>query len=43
MKYLLGITAALLASTAPIHFASAQESPGDLVKAAIAAEAAPMR
>jgi len=38
MKYLLGITAALLASTAPIHFVSAQESPGDLVKAAIAAE-----
>jgi len=38
MKYLLGITAALLASTAQIHFALAQESPGDLVKAAIAAE-----
>jgi hypothetical protein len=26
MKHLLGITAALLASTAPIQFASAQES-----------------
>src|ERR1700741_5282338 len=38
MKYLLGITAALLASAPPIHFASAQESPGDLVKAGIAAE-----
>ena len=38
MKHLLGITAALLASTAPIQFASAQESPGDLLKAAIAAE-----
>lgn len=38
MKYLLGITAALLASTAGAQFAAAQEGPVDLVKAAVAAE-----
>src|SRR5260370_7160408 len=38
MKYLSGITAALRASTEANHFASDQESPGELVKAAIAAE-----
>jgi hypothetical protein len=38
MKYLFGITAVLLASTAPIQFASAQETPIDLVKSAVAAE-----
>jgi hypothetical protein len=38
MNYLFGITAVLLASTAPIHFASAQETPIDLVKSGVAAE-----
>src|ERR1700722_19629329 len=36
MKYLLGISAALLVSTAPIY--AAKEGPVDLVKAAVAAE-----
>ena len=38
MKHLLGISAALLATTALVQFASAKEGPADLVKAAIAAE-----
>ncbi len=38
MKYLVGITAALLASTVPPQFAAAQEGPIDLVKAGVAAE-----
>jgi glyoxylase-like metal-dependent hydrolase (beta-lactamase superfamily II) len=38
MKVLLGISAALLVSTAPVQFAAAQEGPLDLVKAAVAAE-----
>ncbi len=38
MKHLLGISAALLVSTAPFGVVAAKEAPGDLVKAAIAAE-----
>jgi hypothetical protein len=38
MKYLLGVTAALLASTALVQFAAAQEGPAELLKAAVAAE-----
>ncbi len=38
MKYLLSVTAALLASTALVQFAAAQEGPAELVKAAVAAE-----
>ena len=38
MKYLLGLSAALLAGTAPIYLAAAKEGPVDLVKAAVAAE-----
>jgi hypothetical protein len=38
MKHLLGMSAALLATTALVQFASAKEGPADLVKAAIAAE-----
>ncbi len=38
MTRLLGISAALLVSTAPNVFAAAKETPGDLVKAAIVAE-----
>ncbi len=38
MKILLGLSAALLVSTAPVQFASAKEAPIDLVKAAVAAE-----
>jgi len=37
MKYLLGITAALLASTALVQLAPAQEGPAELVKAAVTA------
>lgn len=36
MKHMMGLTAALLASAAPVHFANA--APIDLVKAAVAAE-----
>ncbi len=38
MKILLGISAALLVSTAPVQFASAKDGPIDLVKAAVTAE-----
>jgi glyoxylase-like metal-dependent hydrolase (beta-lactamase superfamily II) len=38
MKHLLGISAALLATTALVQVASAKDSPADLVKGAIAAE-----
>jgi hypothetical protein len=38
MKHLLGLSAALLATTALVQFASAKEGPIDLVKAAVAAE-----
>jgi hypothetical protein len=38
MKYLLGISAALLATTALVHSSSAKDGPIDLVKAAVAAE-----
>jgi len=38
MKVLLGLSAALLVSTAPVQFASAKDGPIDLVKAAVAAE-----
>jgi outer membrane lipoprotein-sorting protein len=38
MRHLLGVSAALLASTALVQFALAQEGPADLVKAAVAAE-----
>src|SRR5271156_3830956 len=38
MKYLFGVSAALLVTTAPIHFAIAKDSPADLVKAAVTAE-----
>jgi len=38
MKVLLGISAALLVSTAIPHFAAAKDGPIDLVKAAVAAE-----
>jgi hypothetical protein len=38
MKYLLGVAAALLASTALVQFAAAQEGPAELIKAAVAAE-----
>ena len=38
MKYLLGVSAALLVGTAPIQFAVAKDSPADLVKAAVTAE-----
>jgi hypothetical protein len=38
MKYLFGVSAALLVTTAPIHFAVAKDSPADLVKAAVTAE-----
>jgi hypothetical protein len=38
MRYLLSVTAALLASTATVQLASAQQAPIDLVKAAVAAE-----
>ena len=34
MRHLLGVSAALLASTALVQFAAAQEGPADLVKAA---------
>jgi hypothetical protein len=38
MKYLLGISAALLVGTAPVQFAVAKDGPIDLVKAAVTAE-----
>jgi glyoxylase-like metal-dependent hydrolase (beta-lactamase superfamily II) len=38
MKYLLSLSAALLAGTVPVQFAAAKEAPIDLVKAAVAAE-----
>jgi len=38
MKVLLGLSAALLVSTAPVQLASAKDAPIDLVKAAVAAE-----
>ena len=38
MKYLFGVSAALLVTTAPIQFAVAKDSPADLVKAAVTAE-----
>src|SRR6202040_4363256 len=38
MRHLLGVSAALLASTALVQFAAAQEGPAELVKAAVAAE-----
>jgi len=38
MKVLLGLSAALLVTTAPVQFASAKDAPIDLVKAAVAAE-----
>ena len=38
MRYLLGASAALLASTTLVQFAAAQEGPADLVKAAVSAE-----
>jgi glyoxylase-like metal-dependent hydrolase (beta-lactamase superfamily II) len=38
MKYLFGVSAALLVGTAPIHSAIAKDSPADLVKAAVTAE-----
>jgi hypothetical protein len=38
MKYLLCVTAALLASTALVQFVAAQEGPAELIKAAVAAE-----
>ena len=38
MKYLFGVSAALLVGTAPIHHAVAKDSPADLVKAAVTAE-----
>ncbi len=38
MKYLFGVSAALLVSAAPIHFAVAKDGPADLVKAALTAE-----
>jgi len=38
MKYLFGLSAALLVGTAPIQYAAAKDSPADLVKAAVTAE-----
>jgi hypothetical protein len=38
MRHLLGVSAALLASTALVQFAAAQEVPAELVKAAVAAQ-----
>jgi hypothetical protein len=38
LRYLLGVSAALLASTTLVQFAAAQEGPADLVKAAVRAE-----
>jgi glyoxylase-like metal-dependent hydrolase (beta-lactamase superfamily II) len=38
MKYLFGVSAALLVGTAPFHHAFAKDSPADLVKAAVTAE-----
>jgi hypothetical protein len=38
MKYLFGLSAALLVGTAPIHHAIAKDSPADLIKAAVTAE-----
>src|SRR5450755_5134641 len=38
MKYLFGLSAALLVGTAPVQYAAAKDSPADLVKAAVTAE-----
>src|SRR5580704_11511403 len=38
MRHLLGLSAALLVGTAPLHVAVAKEGPIDLVKAAVTAE-----
>jgi hypothetical protein len=38
MRHLLGVSAALLASTALVQFAATQEGPAELIKAAVAAE-----
>jgi glyoxylase-like metal-dependent hydrolase (beta-lactamase superfamily II) len=38
MKYLFGLSAALLVGTAPVQYAAAKDSPADLVKSAVTAE-----